>query len=232
MTLAIMQPYLFPYLGYWQLIEAVDTFVIFDDVNFIKKSYINRNSILLHMNTHRFTLELKGSSQNKLIKELKVGENSKKILNTIRRAYSKSPYFNKVFPILQEILMNDEKNLSKFIGNSLETISNYLEIETNFIYSSKIKKNNNLKAEDKIIDICKMLNAKIYINSIGGKELYKNSNFGKNKIELNFLKPKDIKYPQFKSNFIPNLSIIDILMFNDIEEIKKMLNQYDLIKGT
>lgn len=229
MTLAIMQPYFFPYIGYWQLINAVDVFVIFDDVNFIKKGYINRNNILINGVSQKITLELKGVSQNKLINEIDIGNNSNKILTTIKRAYSNAPFFDECFFIIEDILNKKEKNLAKFIGYSLKKVSNYLEIDTKFIYSSEIKKNNSLKAQDKIIDICKRLNSSYYINAIGGKELYNKETFQKEKIKLNFLKTKPIKYLQFKSDFIPNLSIIDVLMFNSKKRIKQMLNNYDLV---
>ncbi|WP_418184864.1 WbqC family protein [Aliarcobacter vitoriensis] len=229
MTLAIMQPYLFPYIGYWQLINAVDTFVIYDDVNYINKGYINRNSILVDGKAQQFTLELINASQNKLINEIEVGNNSKKLLKTIEMAYKKTPYFFDIFPIIEAILNNKEKNLAKFIGYSLEEISNYLKINIKFIYSSDIGKENSLKAQDKIIDICKKLEARVYINSIGGQELYNKEKFKEENIKLNFLKTQFIEYKQFKNDFISHLSVIDILMFNSVIEIKQMLFRYELI---
>ena len=229
MTLAIMQPYLFPYIGYWQLIKAVDTFVIYDDVNYIKKGYINRNSILLAGKSQQFTLELKASSQNKLINSIEVGNNHEKILKTIETAYRKAPYFDNIFSILNDILTQKEKNLAKFVGYSLEKISTYLGLETKFIYSTDTLKNNKLKAQDKILDICKKLNATNYVNAIGGKELYNKKNFQLENIKLHFLKTNIIEYNQFKYEFVPYLSIIDVLMFNNKEKVKKMLTAYELI---
>jgi hypothetical protein len=229
MTLAIMQPYLFPYIGYWQLINAVDSFVIYDDVNFIKQGYINRNSILSNGKSQQFTLELIGASSNKLIKEIEIGNNVNKILKTIKQSYIKAPFFENVIILLEEILANKEKNLAKYIGYSLEKISQYLEVNTNIVYSSNIKKDINLKAQDKVIDICKNLNARKYINAIGGQELYSKEIFKKNDIELNFLKTEVVEYKQFKNDFVPYLSIIDILMFNSKDEIKYMLSRYELV---
>ena len=229
MTLAIMQPYLFSYIGYWQLINAVDTFVIFDDVNFIKKGYINRNSILVGGKSQQITLELIGASQNKLINEIKVGNNSQKLLKTIEMSYKKAPYFDNVFSIIEDILNQEESNLAKFIGYSLQKISNYLEIDTKFIYSSSIEKDNELKAQDKVLDICKKLGTINYINAIGGKELYDKDKFEKQNIKLNFLVPEIQKYMQLESEFISYLSIIDIIMFNNKDNISKMLMQYKLL---
>ena len=229
MTLAIMQPYLFPYIGYWQLINTADTFVIYDDVNFIKQGYINRNSILVNKKKQLFTLELIQASANKLINEIQIGRNRAKILKTIKQNYIKAPYFKTVYPILEDIFNQDEQNLAKFIGYSLQHISDYLQIETKLIYSSDIKKDNSLKAQDKVIHICKILKATHYINAIGGQELYSKERFKSENIQLNFIKTKLLEYKQFDNEFIPYLSIIDIMMFNDIHDIKMMLNSYELV---
>ena len=224
-----MQPYFFPYIGYWQLINAVDTFVIFDDVNFIKKGYINRNSILLNGKPHIFTLELIGASQNKLINEIEIGGNSRKILKTIEMSYKKSPYFYIVFPIIKDILDNKEKNLAKFIGHSLEKISNYLEMDTKFIYSSDIRKNNSLKAQDKILEIASLLKSTDYINAIDGQKFYDKERFSQENIQLNFLDTEIKEYKQFENEFESHLSIVDILMFNSIEDINNILSKFKLI---
>ena len=229
MKIAIMQPYFLPYIGYWQLINAVDKFVIFDDVNYINKGFINRNKILVNDEPFRFTLELMGVSQNKLINEIQIGNNSNKILKTIENNYKNSPYFKNIFPLLEDIFHHPKKNLAKFIGYSLEKISNHLHIDTKLIYSSEIEKNNNLKNQEKIIDICKKLNAKEYINLIGGRELYKEEEFILKNIKLYFIDTAITKYYQFSSKFTPSLSIIDIMMFNKNIEIIKMINNFKLI---
>ena len=170
MNLAIMQPYLFPYIGYWQLIDAVDIFIIYDDVNFIKQGYINRNNILQKQKAHLFTLELIGAGSNKKINDIKIGGNSNKLLRTIKQNYSKAPFYKDVFPALEEILNNEEKELSKFLGFSLVKIAKYLNIDTKFLYSSDIKNDKTFKAQDRLIEMSKILNATGYINSIGGIE--------------------------------------------------------------
>lgn len=157
-------------------------------------------------------MELIGASQNKLINEIEMGNNENKILQTIERSYKKAPFFNEVFFLLEKIILNQEKNIAKFIGFSLQEILNYLEIDTNLIYSSRIKKNTNLKGQEKILDICKTLNASNYINAIGGQELYSKEKFNEYNINLKFLKTNIIQYKQFNSEFVPFLSIIDILM--------------------
>jgi len=229
MKIAIMQPYLFPYIAYWQLIKAVDKFIIFDDINYINKGYVNRNNILVNGKSYQFTLELIGASQNKLINEIQIGKNSNKILKTIEYNYKKAPYFKNSFPLLEDVFNQKEKNLAKFIGYSLKKISNYFEIDTSFVYSSEIEKNSNLKNQDKIIDICVKLNAKEYINLIGGRELYKKEEFISRNIELSFIDTRPEKYQQFNNKFTISLSIIDIMMFNNKVKISNMLSNYQLI---
>jgi len=229
MTIAIMQPYFFPYIGYWQLIKAVDVFVIYDDVNYINKGYVNRNNILVNGQKQLFTLELIGASQNKLINEIEVGHNQNKLIKTVSMSYKKAPYFSEIFPIIESILICDEKKLSKYLGNSLKIIAEYLNIKTTFIYSSDIVKDNALKGQEKIIDIAKQLKTGVYINSIGGQELYDRKVFAKNNLKLHFLNSKIQEYKQFNNDFIPNLSVIDLMMFAKDDDIQEILNKYTLI---
>lgn len=227
--IAVMQPYLFPYIGYWQLINAVDIFVIYDDVNYIKRGYINRNSILINNEAKRITLSLKKASQNKLINQIEVGDDGKKFLNAIKMSYSKAKYFKNVYSLIEEILTQKERNLAKYIGYSIIKISEYLNINTKIVYSSDIDKNNRLKGQDKIIDIVKTLNGFHYINPIGGITLYDKDDFKQEGIKLSFLETKSFSYSQFGNDFIPNLSIIDLLMFNSHEDLTNFLNYYNLI---
>lgn len=229
MKIAVMQPYFFPYIGYWQLINSVDIFIIYDDVNFIKRGYINRNNILINNVKHLFTLALIKSSQNKKINEILIGENNKKILRTIEQSYLKAPFFHDIFPIIEDIFSNKEKDLSKFLGNSLQIFSKYLDINTKFEYSSMIENDKSLQAQDRLIEISKILNATDYINAIGGEQLYDKNAFSDAGINLSFIQTELINYKQFNNKFIPNLSIIDVMMFNSKEDIKEMLKKYTLV---
>lgn len=229
MKLGIMQPYFLPYIGYFQLIQLVDIYVIADDLNFIKNSYIKKNSILDNGAPALISLELIGASQNKLINEIEVGNNTDKLLTAIQRRYTKAPYFKDVFPLLQTILSSKEKNLARFLGYSLMKISSYLGMQTKILYSSEIEKNNDLKFDARIIDICKRVGADHYINAIGGQALYDKEEFAEEGIKLNFIDTNDIVYEQFGKAFVSNLSIIDVLMFNSKDEIKTMLDAYKLV---
>ena len=231
MKIGIMQPYFFPYIGYWQLINAVDKYVIYDDVNYIKGGWINRNRILINDKPSFINLKMNGSSPNKLIKEILVSNDNRwknKLLKSIELSYRKAPFFEMSFPIIEEIINHDEVNLSLYLENLIKRIAEYLEMNTEFVLSSNIEKDNSLKGQDKVIEICKSLGAKEYYNAIGGVELYSAENFNSYGIELRFLRTEYIEYKQFKNDFSPYLSIIDVMMFNSKEEIMNILDMYSL----
>ncbi len=232
MKVSIMQPYFFPYIGYFQLIANSDVFVIYDDVNFIKKGWINRNSILVNNTSYLFSMPLQNVSQNKLINEIFISDLDKwkmDLLKTISSSYKKAPFYQDVYPLIEKIISFDELNLAIYIQNSIQNLCAYLNINTKLIMSSEIVKNNGLKGENKIIDICLQLGATQYVNAIGGFELYTKENFRVKNIDLKFIKSENIVYQQFKNEFVPWLSIIDVLMFNNVHDVKQILNQYELI---
>jgi len=229
MRLAVMQPYLFPSIGYFQLIHAVDAFVVYDDVNFIKRGWINRNNILGQNEAQRFTLETRGASQNTLINQVSVGSNQEKLLKSIRQSYSKAPQFSAAFPIIEKVLLQREGNLSKFLGRGLRWICDYLDLRPEWHFSSALKKDHGLRGQEKILAICEELGATHYINMPGGKELYDHRSFSRRGIRLSFIEPKPVVYHQFEGGFVPNLSIIDVMMFNDREQCSRLLREYALV---
>jgi hypothetical protein len=236
MKIAVMQPYIFPYIGYYQLITAVDVFVILDDANYIVRGWINRNNILLDGKAHMFTVPLYKPSQNNLICSTKLNFSQKdreRFLKTIQQAYKKAPYFNEFYAIFEALILFKNDDLTEYLYNSLVTTCDYLGIVTKFLRSSEINKDSSLKAERKILEICRVLNASTYINLPGGKSLYARENFEKLDIELLFIEPslERIRYKQYNNNFVENLSILDIIMFNSRKDIGRLLDQYRLVKG-
>ncbi len=233
MKLAVMQPYIFPYLGYYQLVNAVDLFVFFDDVNYIKKGWINKNNILVNDTAYKFTLPIKDISQNKAINEVELFDYKnwrEKFLKTIRFSYKKSPYFAQGFEIVSKILEQPHNYISDVAECSIIEIAKYLNLNTKFEKSSNINYLRTAESgEEKILDICGNCNASVYINPINGKDLYNGENFKKQNITLNFINMDQISYNQFSNeNFVPSLSIIDVLMFNDVKTIQLQLNKYIL----
>jgi hypothetical protein len=230
MKLAVMQPYFFPYIGYFQLINSVDKFIFYDDVNFIKNGWINRNRILINNEPHYITIQLKNASSFKTITSVKFGDNINKIKKTIELAYKKSPCFNEVWPIVEDCLDLQTDKISELAIYSVLTISKYIGINTIFENSSKYySETSGLERTERLLKICKLNNANEYINPIGGSELYNKEDFKSNGINLHFIKMKNIRYIQQCKEFVPNLSIIDVLMFNSSLSIKKLLDDYDLV---
>lgn len=233
MKVGIMQPYFFPYIGYWQLINTVDHFVLYDDVNYIKRGWINRNQILINGQSHFINLKLQNASQNKLINNIEIlGDyeyNHKKIISSIEINYKKAPYYTEVVKLLEDIIDHKEKNLAKYLEYGIKCICNYLSIRTEILVSSEISKDNTLKGQDKILEICRKIGCSTYINPIGGQTLYSRESFRNEGMELLFIKSGEITYKQFHHTFVPNLSIIDVMMFNSKEKISEMLKRYELI---
>lgn len=233
MKLAIMQPYFFPYIGYFQLINSVDEFIIYDNIQYTKKGWINRNRILCEGKDRLISLPLKKDSDYLNVVERNLSESwvkdKNKMLNIIKSSYIKSPYFNEVFELISDCLNYKEFNLFKFIHNSILLINNFLDIKTPVIISSTLNVDHNLKSQNKVLSLCKERNSNFYINTIGGVDLYDKKIFKDNGIDLMFIKSNSIQYKQFDDNFIPWLSIIDVMMFNSKEKIKDYLNNYTLL---
>ena len=228
-----MQPYFLPYIGYFHLMNSVDEFVIYDNIKYTKKGWINRNKILVNNNDKIITLPIKKDSDYLNIKDRVLadswGQEKKKLLNLIKSSYKKSPYFNKVFPVINSCLESPNTNLFEFILNSLHLLISYLGINTKITISSNINIDHTLKSKNKVISICKKLNANTYINAIGGQELYNDKDFKNEGIDLKFIKSSFLKYKQYNNEFVPWLSILDVLMFNKKQDISNYLNNYTLI---
>ncbi len=229
--LGIMQPYYCPYIGYWQLMNAVDEFVVYDNIKYTKRGWINRNRFLQNGKDAFFTINLKKDSDFLDIKDRILSNvfDKKRRFNLFEASYRKAPYFKEIIALFESILFYDETNLFKYIYHSIEEICKFLNIETKLIISSEINIDHNLKSQDKVLAICQNLGATEYLNPIGGLELYSKETFYEQGIELKFIKSKPIKYKQFNNEFVPWLSIIDVMMFNSKEDISKILNQFELI---
>ena len=232
MKLAIMQPYFLAYIGYYQLIHAVDKFVIYDNIEYTKKGWFNKNRILFGGKDKLFTIPLKSDSDYLHVKERFVADTynkeKHKIIQWIKISYKKAPFYKENIEFIESLFNQESINLFEFIYFSVGKVCSLLSIDTEIIKSSKIEIDHSLKSEDKVLAISKFLNADIYINAIGGKELYSKEKFKQKNISLNFIKTRKNEYKQFSYEFTPRLSIIDVLMFNGVAETKNMLNEFDL----
>lgn len=232
-----MQPYIFPYIGYFQLVNAVDTFVFYDDVNFIKQGWINRNRILVGGKDYLFTIPVGQISSYAFISQTAIHARNYevwkgKFLRTIEQNYRRAPFFNEACPLISGIVNEQCSSIAELASISVQRIAKYLRIPTEFKTSSvEFADSHSLARADRLIEICKRLGATEYINPIGGQDLYQKEYFYDQGIKLSFLKSADnIQYCQFnQQNFVPWLSIIDVLMFNKEEEIRNLLLQYSLL---
>jgi hypothetical protein len=230
MTLAVMQPYLFPYLGYFQLVHAADTFVFYDDVNFIKNGWVNRNRILMNGAASYLTVQLRDASPFKKINEIRFTDNRPKLLKTIDQAYRKAPCFDAVRPVVEATLTMDTDRLSELAAASVMNISAYLGLDTSFQVSSIAYGSTvGMDRTARILALCRSNGATRYVNAPGGRDLYEKQVFRESGVELSFLKTRATSYVQYANTFVPGLSIIDVLMFNDRVAVRHMLDQYDLI---
>ena len=232
MKLGVMQPYLFPYLGYWQLVNTVDKYIILDDVTFIKQGYINRNNILVQGKAQAFNIQVKDISSNKLIKDHFLNPDprwKKKLLKTIEQSYRKAPQFETVFPLISDCIRYEEQNLAKYLAYSIRSIGNFLGINTEIVMNSDADSGSESTGSERIVDLCMEHGATEYINSIGGQSLYSKEHFASKGIDLRFLEMNKVEYAQYNHEFVPYLSIIDVLMHCSLEEVSKLLNEYELV---
>ena len=215
MKLGIMQPYFMPYIGYFQLMKAVDKYVVYDDVNYIKGGWANRNHILINGEKEMFTVTLQKASPNKLFNEIVIGDDFKKLMKTLQMNYSRAINFDQTMVLMERIISFPNKQLAVFIANSFREILSYLSVETEILMSSEIPKDNSLRGKDKIIQICEILGADTYYNAVGGKNLYDQEEFREHGITLNFVDSLPQVYSQLHTReFVSGLSMIDVLMNN------------------
>jgi len=233
MKLAIMQPYLFPYLGYFQLISAVDTFVVYDDAQYMKGGWINRNRILVNGEPKYITLPTTRSEASDLLINQRhfvpeFQEAKLAVLRQIEAAYRKAPYFAETLQLVQTCFQCDDTNVALFVAQSIRFCCQHLGISTPIKVSSALAKDANLRAQERVIDMNKVLGADQYLNATGGRELYRKEDFAEHGITLSFIQMHDIHYVQFDKPFTPNLSILDVLMFNPPERSRELLTKFDI----
>jgi hypothetical protein len=228
-TLGVMQPYLFPYIGYFQLLAAVDRFVIYDDVTFIKQGWINRNRMLINGEAAFFTVPLAHKSSAVEIRETEISDApehrrwAEKMLKSFDNAYRRAPEFARTYPLLERVFTRTTTRISEMAVDSIHAVAEFLEIPTLMVETSSVYGNAHLHGEDRVIAICKAEGATRYINASGGRELYAHGRFAAEGIELCFITSQPIEYPQFGNTFVPWLSIVDVLMFNPVSRVRECL---------
>ncbi len=227
-----MQPYFFPYVGYFQLVAAVDVFVVYDNIQYTKQGWINRNRILRCGEAAMLSLPLKKASDYADVRERELAASFRrdKMLNQIRGSYRHAPYFDATFPLIEAVVRYDENNLFRFLHHSIARVCEYLGLTTVIRVSSEIAIDHGLRSQDKVIALCRALGAAMYVNTLGGMDLYSREVFRAQGIHLKFIRTLPFEYPQFGGEFVPSLSIIDVLMFNPLATVRaRVASGYELI---
>ncbi len=231
-----MQPYVFPYLGYFQLINSVDRFVVYDDVTFIKQGWINRNNILVNNRSYLFSVPLERQSSFTKIKDIRISSKhydrwKDKFYKTVEQNYKRAPFFEDAFKLLHVVLEGSEHDflISKLAISSLKSINKYLDLKVEFVNSSSDYNNSNLSGQERVMDICMKEAATQYVNPISGAGLYSKEDFRMKNLDLYFIKPQSIVYDQMNNEFIPWLSIIDVIMFNSVEQVALLIKKYEIL---
>lgn len=229
---AIMQPYFFPYIGYFQLIAAVDLFVVYDNIKYTKKGWINRNRMLQNGKDVMFSLPLKSGSDSLDVceRELAADFARDKLLNQFKEAYRRAPYFKQTYPLIENIVRHEDANLFRFLHHSIVKTCAHLGIMTEIRISSEIAIDHELKNQDKVLALCKALGANTYVNAIGGMELYSEDSFRRESIDLRYIQSKPFEYIQFGAPFVPWLSIIDVMMFNSLNAIQTCISSNYIVR--
>ena len=219
MKLAIMQPYFLPYIGYFQLIEAADLFVVYDNIKYTKKGWINRNRMLQDGKDLMFSVPLKAGSDSLDVCQREVSDqfDRAKLLNKFREAYRRAPHFEQTFALLESVVKHEATNLFDYLHHSIVQVCCHLGIRTEIRPSTSVDIDHGLKAQDKVIALCQAVGATSYVNTIGGRDLYSKQAFSDAGVELQFIQPAPISYAQFGADFVPWLSIVDVLMFNSVD---------------
>lgn len=225
-SLGVMQPYFFPYLGYFQLIASVDTFIVYDQIEYTKKGWINRNQFLLNGKPELFTIALRDGSDTAFVCEREVSATFRKdkLLNRIREAYRKAPHFESGYALFERCVLNSEPNLFRYIHYSINEVCTHLGLKTQIVVSSSVESEPPLlKGKERVLALCKTMGADVYINPPGGRLLYDKVDFLSHGVRLRFLQPELRAYRQWGDEFVAGLSVLDALMFAPAEQVARLV---------
>ena len=232
MIAGIHQPYFIPYIGYWQLIHAVDVFAIADNYNYIKSGWINRNRVLEGETIRYYNIEIDHASQNRYICDHQLKPISKELkLCQLENYYHHAPYLKQGIELMDRMFSFEGSNLADFLYNSIRLVCDYLQIGTKIVRTSDYEQDPGFRGRDRILDYCRQMGADTYYNMIGGTSLYHFEDFREHGLKLAFLEPVPLPYRQ-NGEFVFGLSILDMIMRISVDEIQEQLKSYRLIAET
>jgi hypothetical protein len=231
-VVAIMQPYFLPYIGYFQLIAACDVFVMYDNIKYTKKGWINRNRMLRNGTDVMFSLPLQGAPDHLDVSERRLADSPDRHrwLAQLKGAYRHAPHYSSTLPLLERIAACEDDTLFGFLHHALLATCAHLGIDTPIRIASTVPADHGLKSQERVLSICEVLAARQYVNPIGGTELYARDAFAERGIALHFLRARPLEYRQGDGAFVPWLSIVDVLMFNPLDTVRGWVRtHYDLL---
>lgn len=232
MILGIMQPYFFPYLGYYQLARSVDHFVFLDDVAFSRRSFINRNRILLEGRPFQFSIPVSEASSTRNINEHRFTGDFGKFLAQLRQTYAKAPFFQEIYALVESVALDPEQNVALKNARSITAVFDYLDVPLSSASASQSGVAR-ARGQERILALCRHHATTTYHNASGGRTLYDAACFNDNGIGLRFLANSFPPYDQGTGEaFVPGLSIIDVLMHAPPEQARSMLQAYALETAT
>jgi hypothetical protein len=233
-TIAVMQPYLFPYLGYFQLIAAADVFVLGDDLQYVRSGWVNRNRILHNDEARLITFPLKKDRFQLQINQRQLcdhfSDEAERLIRLIAESYQQAPYFAQVMPLVERLIHFPQQNISLYAEHAIREMCAYLHIVTPIMRSSDLILGSPADKQERIIRIAHTFEATTFITPEGGSVVYDRDHFARNRLLVRFFRMNPVEYRQFRQPFVANLSIIDVLMFNCVEQVQQMLTQYRLDK--
>lgn len=233
-TIAVMQPYLFPYLGYFQLIAAADVFVLGDDLQYVRSGWVNRNRILHNDEARLITFPLKKDRFQLQINQRQLcdhfSDEAERLIRLIAESYQQAPYFAQVMPLVERLIHFPQQSISLYAEHAIREMCAYLHIVTPIMRSSDLILGSPVDKQERIIRIAHTFEATTFITPEGGSVVYDRDHFARNRLLVRFFRMDPVEYRQFRQPFVANLSIIDVLMFNCVEQVQQMLTHYRLDK--
>ena len=235
MKLGIMQPYFFPYLGYFSLIKNTDKWVVFDTPQYINKGWVNRNRVLSPSKEgfSYITVPVVKHSRDIRIKDVLIDHSrdwKAKIMGQMDYYRKHAPHYMETKEILDELFRRDIDGISELNIAALDMVCGYLGIAFDYsVFSGNTMGIDSVGGPDEwSLEISKKMGASIYVNPPGGRSFFNKEKFDKAGIGLRFLTQRLSIYNTYPYNFVPGLSIIDVMMFNSPTDINNMLEDYEL----
>ena len=231
MKLGIMQPYFFPYLGHFDLINLVDEWIVFDTPQYMRHHWVNRNRVL-HPNAgwQYITVPLRKHPQDTPINQVQIAmENDwrNRILRQLEHYRREAPYYKQVAGFLEECFSEASPNLSETNILTLRKTCQRLGISTPFHVFSQMDLALTEDVEgpgDWALNISRVVGASEYVNPPGGAALFNESKFTADNIKLTIQAFMNMIYPCGPYQFEPGLSVLDVMMWNSPEQIKQYLD--------